>query len=265
MRQNTEFLADNLAGNRAWYEHAATGQVRWLRAGGHLDEWADNTLDDVHFAIHALDLKEGNTVLNLNCGWGRHAITLASYGVHVIGVDVSADMLQLARETSKNAGVVVRWVHGDLGDLRLTDPVDAVVQFRDNPLDWADGPADALHLLDQIHAVLKQDGRVLIGTPDWRALPPTQEQSLAQTPEGQEIYRHTFDRQSRRATFQTVVISRDGSQREFWRRNWHPTADQMAALLFQAEFDIEGQFNDFEFFPYDPDEPGLVWLAQKAL
>lgn len=265
MTHNVEFLADNLASNRAWYEHSATSQVSWLRAGGNLGEWADNTLADVHFAIQALDLKQGNTIVNLSCGWGRHAITLGNYGVKVIGLDVSADMLQLARETSKNAGIPVRWVHGELSDLRMTEPVDAVVQFRDNLLDWADGPAEALHLLNQIHSILKQDGRILFGTPDWRALPPSQEQSLAQTPEGQEIYRHFFDQQSRRAAFQTVVISRDGSQQEFWRRNWHPTAEQMAALLLEADFDIEGQFNDFDFLPYAPDEPGLVWLSQKAV
>jgi SAM-dependent methyltransferase len=265
MIQNADLTADNLGNNRAWYEHSATSQVRWLRAGGHLDEWADNTLADVHFAIHALRLHEGDTVVNLNCGWGRHAITLANHGVHVIGLDASADMLQFAKETSKSAGVLVRWVLGDLGDLRLTESVDAVVQFRDNLLNWADGPAEALHLLDQIHAILKGDGRLLFGNPRWRALPPSQEQSLAHTPEGREISRRFFDRESRRAAFQTVVIGHDGSQKEFWRRNWHPTADQMAALLFQADLMVEGQFNDFDFLPYDSSQAGLVWLAQKAL
>jgi SAM-dependent methyltransferase len=246
---------DNSAGNRAWYEHEATSQISWLRAGGRLEELADNTLADVHFAIVALNLQEGDTVVNLNCGWGRHAI----------GLDASADMLQLARETSQQAGIIVRWVHGDLNDLDLIEPVDAVVQFRDNLLDWADGPAEALHLLDQLNAVLKSDGRILFGTPGWRAEPPSEEQSLASTPDGQEIYRTFFDQESRRAAFQTVVIGRDGTQREYWRRNWSPTAEQMAALLFQAGFDVEGQFNDFDYLPYDPDLPGLVWLAQKAL
>lgn len=264
MTHNAGFLTDNLAANRAWYEHAATSQVRWLRAGGHFGEWVNNTLADVHFAIDALDLKEGDTVVNLSCGWGRHAITLAGHGVKVIGLDGSGDMLQLAKETGKNAGIPVRWVHGELNDLQLTEPVSAVVQFRDNLLDWADGPAEALHLLGEMHAILKHDGRILFGTPDWRAVPPSQEQSLAQTPEGREIYRHYFDQESRRATFQTVVIGPDGSQKEFWRRNWHPTAEQMAALLLQADFDIEGQFNDFDFLPYAPDDSGLVWLAQKA-
>jgi SAM-dependent methyltransferase len=263
MTRNAEFMAENLKNNRAWYQHAATSQVRWLRAGGDLEEWADNTLADAHFAIHALDLQAGKTVINLNCGWGRHAITLAQHGLQVIGLDVSADMLQLARETGKRAGVKVRWAEGDLSDLVLKEPVDAVVQFRDNLLDWADGPADALHLLDQLHAVLKPDGQILFGTPDWQAAPPTQEDSLAQTPEGQEIHRRFFDHDSRQASFQTLVIGRDGRRQEFWRHNWHPTAEQMAALLYQADFEIDGQFNDFLFYPYNPDDPGLVWLARK--
>ncbi len=264
MITDVESAADHLANNRAWYEQLATGWARWLRAGGRLGEWANNTVTDIQFASQALFLEEGETVLNLSCGWGRHAITLAHYGLTVIGLDASYDLVQLARETSEHAKVDVRWVNGDLNDLHLSEPVDAVVQFNDNVLEWAESPAEAIHLLDQVHAILKEDGRFLFGNPDWTTSPPKQEQSQAETAEGREIYRQFFDSDSRTARFHTLVINRDGSQREYLRRNWHPSAEQMAALLFQANFEIEGQFNDWSFLPYDPKQPGLVWLVQKA-
>ncbi len=247
-----------------WSDQDAAGRVRWLRAGGQLGEWADNTISDVEFASQTLHLDEGDTLVNLTCGWGRHAIALAHFGLNVIGIDRSADLLGLARDTSDHMGVAIRWVHGDLEDVLLREPVDAVVQFRSNLLDWVDGPADALHILDQVHAILKPGGRFLFGSPDWRALPPSHEQSWSETSEGKELYHCYFDSDSRTRWAQTVITQRDGSRREYWRHGWHPTTEQMAALLFQAEFVIEAQLNDFGYLPYDPDRPGLVWLAQKA-
>ena len=257
-------LADIHADNRAWYEQNAAGWAHWLRAGGQWGEWTDNTASDVHFATLALHLNEGNTVLNLDCGWGRHAITLANSGMKVIGLDASAELLQLARETGERLSVRAEWVHGDLSDLELAEPTDAVVQFRSNLLEWAQSPAEALHLLDRVHAILKMDGRLLFGHPDWQATPPDQELSQAETPEATEAHHFYFDTHSRMIRFQTIITGRDGIRREYWRRTWYPTAEQMASLLYQADLTIEGQFNDFDFLPYNPDQPGLVWLAKKA-
>jgi 2-polyprenyl-3-methyl-5-hydroxy-6-metoxy-1,4-benzoquinol methylase len=247
----------------AWHEQSTAGRVQWLRAGGQLGEWADNTLEDIQFASQVLDLNEGDTILNPGCGWGRHAIALAHYGLNVIGLDTAANLLELARETSKQMNIPIRWVHGDLGDLLLTEPLDAVVQFHGNLLEQTESPAEALYLLDQIHAVLKPDGRFLFGSPDWKATPPHHEQSQAETPESTELYSHTFDPNSRTIQSQAIVIGRDGSQRTYQRRVWHPTAEQMADMLYQASFDIAGQLNDFSFLPYDPNRSGLVWLARR--
>ena len=247
----------------AWYEQDRAGLVHWLRAGGQLGEWADNTLDEIHFASQVLDLSERDTILNPGCGWGRHAIALAHYGLHVIGLDAAAGLLDLARETCAHMNIQVRWVHGDLHDLALDEPVDAVIQFDGNLLEVTEGPAEALYTLDQIHAILKSGGRFLFGSSTWKAAPPRHEQSQAETSESTEIYSHTFDPDSRTIQSQTIVTQRDGSQRTYQRRVWHPTAEQMADLLYQADFDIEGQLNGFNYLPYDPNRPGLVWLVRK--
>ena len=264
MTTNAEILGDHEAQNRAWYRQIANGWARWLRAGGQLGEWTEDTITDIQFASQALFLNDGDRILNLSCGWGRHAITLAHFGLEVIGLEASPELLELAKETSHQANVDdVEWVCGQLSDLKLERPVNAVVQFNDNLLSWAEGPADALHILDQIHATLRRGGRFLFGRPNWTATLPETEQSQAETIEGQEIYHHFFDPETRTARFQTIVIDRRGQRSEFWRHSWHPTAEQMGALLYQAGFLIEGQFNSFDYLPYDPNQIGLVWLVQK--
>jgi SAM-dependent methyltransferase len=260
---NFNQLANRFVHQRTGKKNTTADQVRWLRAGGRLDEWADNTVVDIQFAGSVLNLNDDDSILNLSCGWGRHAITLAHYGLNVIGLDESDNLVELARETSRKAGINIHWICGKLDDLLLTDPVDAVVQFHDNLLTWADGPSEALFQLDMIHSIIKDDGLFLFGSTDWQATPPLQEQRLSETPKEKETYHRYFDPESRTILGQTIVVGRDGSRSEFWHHAWYPTVEQMEALLVQAHFYIEGQFNDFSYLPYDSSIPGLVWLVRK--
>ena len=54
-----------------------------------------------------LDLKQGETVLDIACGAGRYARRMAEYGANGVGVDQSAEFLNLAKTNSKQTGVDV--------------------------------------------------------------------------------------------------------------------------------------------------------------
>ncbi|MEN8097670.1 MAG: class I SAM-dependent methyltransferase [Chloroflexota bacterium] len=251
------------ADNRAYLEQESLSRARWLRAGGKLEEWDNSVQEDVSFAMDILDLGENDTVLNIGCGWGQHAITLAYFGHKVIGVEISSHLLKLAQETSQEAGVLVEWVQGDISDAQLSKPVSAVVQFHGNLLNWADGPTGALHQLFQAHAVLEEQGQLLFGSPEWVEEPVHRNQGFSKNSDGEAVHRHFFDTKTRTAQSQTIITGTDGTTRELWRRNWHPTGAQMESLLYQAGFIVLAKFNDFRPFAYSAEHPGLVWLAAK--
>jgi SAM-dependent methyltransferase len=70
------------------------------------------------------------TVLDLGCGTGAHAVRLAQRGYSVVGVDISAPMLQLARERAGDAGVqACEFVLGDVRDVRIGRTFDAVTSM----------------------------------------------------------------------------------------------------------------------------------------
>ncbi|CDN45435.1 MULTISPECIES: class I SAM-dependent methyltransferase [Paenibacillus] len=79
------------------------------------------------------------SIADLGCGTGSLSIPLAKSGFRVYGIDLSADMLSIARskwdETPQqairsNAGSV-RWLQQDMRDWELPDPVDAAISFCD--------------------------------------------------------------------------------------------------------------------------------------
>ena len=70
------------------------------------------------------------TVLDAGCGTGRVAIELTNRGVEVVGADVNASMLAVARDLAPQ----LDWVESDLVDLDLGLTFDVVVMAGNVPL-----------------------------------------------------------------------------------------------------------------------------------
>lgn len=68
-------------------------------------------------------------ILDLGCGTGGHSLVLAKRGYDVVGVDISNEMLNIARSKAKEAGLQVKFVQGDIAKLNLKEKFDAVISM----------------------------------------------------------------------------------------------------------------------------------------
>ena len=57
---------------------------------------------EVDFLIRALNLKSGQTVLDIPCGTGRHSLFFGKRGFHVLGVDISDACLKRAKKNCQS-------------------------------------------------------------------------------------------------------------------------------------------------------------------
>ncbi len=71
---------------------------------------------------------ETATVLNLGCGSGRHDLYLADKGYAITGVDLSEEMLAIARN-STTGNNSPDYLHGDVRSVRLDKSFDAVISL----------------------------------------------------------------------------------------------------------------------------------------
>jgi ubiquinone/menaquinone biosynthesis C-methylase UbiE len=123
--------------------------------GGHSD-------DDASEILGRLDLPPGSRVLDAPCGLGRISRRLASVGLEVTGVDLSAQFIALAQAEPTGPGGHVSYVRGDLRHLPVPGPFDAVVCWFTS-FGYHDD-ADCRQVLDEFHRVLRPGGTVLIET-----------------------------------------------------------------------------------------------------
>jgi ubiquinone/menaquinone biosynthesis C-methylase UbiE len=63
----------------------------------------------------------GDAVLDIACGTGNAAIPAASTGARVTGVDLTPEMLKVARRRAEAVGVEVDWREGDAEELPFDD------------------------------------------------------------------------------------------------------------------------------------------------
>lgn len=71
--------------------------------------------------------KPVRSILDLGCGTGGHAIPLARRGYAVTGVDLSAQMLSVARSKSVDAGLAIELLAGDARQTKLGHTFDVVL------------------------------------------------------------------------------------------------------------------------------------------
>lgn len=73
-------------------------------------------------------IKPGHRVLDVACGTGVVAITAARHEAHVTALDLTPELLSVARDNAQIAGVAVDWHEGDVESLPFSaDTFDVVV------------------------------------------------------------------------------------------------------------------------------------------
>ncbi|WP_254522702.1 class I SAM-dependent methyltransferase [Natrinema caseinilyticum] len=118
---------------------------RFSRGGQLIDSREKNAV------LEAIMPVEDRKVLEIACGTGRFTLMLAHQGADVVGLDISAAMLQQGRQKTRNADISgsLEFLRGDAGRLPFPDDhFDTVIAMR------------FFHLADDPEAFLREMRRV---------------------------------------------------------------------------------------------------------
>lgn len=135
----------------AWYEKSF-GQD-YLLVYKHRDMQGAQT--EVHKMAEWLRLEKGAEVLDLCCGMGRHSLSLTDLGYRVTGMDLSDVLLAEARRLDQEGRV--SWIKGDMRDIPLDGPYDAVVNLFTS-FGYFDTDEQNAQVLREIARVLRPGG-----------------------------------------------------------------------------------------------------------
>lgn len=208
--------------------------------------------------VNHLDLKPKSKVLDLACGKGRHSITLSELGFDVLGVDLSCNSINKAKQYENET------LHFDVHDMRDCmgeDRFDAVFNLFTS-FGYFDDQKDNERVIIAIHKMLNANGILVIDFMNSRRIID----SLV-TSEVKQVDSVQFNisrRYDGNHIFKTIDFEDEGQKFSFTERVQALLISDFEKLLTKNGFDILSTFGDFELNSFlETTSDRLILVAQK--
>lgn len=243
----------------AWYETFFSGlSVEfWLQAALPALPEELNFLQE-QFAIHP-----GQSVLDVACGAGRHAVPLAERGFRVTGMDISQQFLSEARRFAQERGVSVDWRPADMCTLAVEAKFDAALCFG-NSFGYL-SRTDTKHFLRRLSGALRKGARFVLesGAVAESILPNFVRCRWMQVGDILFLSSIDYDPPTSRLISRYVFIR--GAEREDKTAEVIVyTIGELSELLGEAGFVVEGLFASPAKEPFHVGAPRLLLVARKT-
>ncbi|MBI5961301.1 MAG: class I SAM-dependent methyltransferase [Chloroflexi bacterium] len=124
--------------------------------------WVEETPREVNFVGEALQLRGNERILDLACGFGRHALALAERGCTVVGVDITPAYIEEAQRRAQAQGLNAEFFCADIRDITFRSEFDVVLNMADGAIGYLENDAENLKIFDRIAAALKPGGKHLM-------------------------------------------------------------------------------------------------------
>jgi SAM-dependent methyltransferase len=222
------------------------------------DPWSRSVVEDVGFYVEEA-VRAGGPVLELGVGTGRIAVPTAVAGIHVIGVDASRGMLDVAREAAELAGVaeLVDLRHGDLREPPVEGEFPLVtIPFRSLLHMETDG--DRRTALRAVHALVAPKGRFIfdVFAPGAEDIADTHGRWLEREP-------GIWERADWNEKTRTLILRVRGDDGEAEMSLAWLSVAEWRTLLAEVGFEVEKLYGWFDRSRWAGGEDS-VWVCRKA-
>jgi SAM-dependent methyltransferase len=225
----------------------------------------ERTSAEVDFIESLLAAPKGSAVLDLACGYGRHAIGMAARGYRVTGLDFNPHYLEIAEADAKAAGAAVRWRVGDMRALPFEREFAGAYSFFTSFGYFGDDENE--QVLAGIARALVPGGRFLLDmmNRDWLLTHPEQ-RTWTQRDDGSLFMEETsLELAASRVVARQMLIDPQGGPqvtKEYFLRAY--TCAELSALLRRHGLVVREVFGGTDRRPYDTEAHRLVLVAERS-
>ena len=221
------------------------------------DPWSRSVVEDVAFYVDEA-VRSGGPVLELGVGTGRIAVPIAAAGIEVVGVDLSAGMLDVARERATLAGVRLDLRRGDMRQPPVEGAFPLVlIPFRSLLHMETDG--DRRAVLRTVAGLLAPGGRFVfdVFTPGADDIAETHARWLEREPGIWE--RAEWNEETRTLILRVRGTDGDAEMSLAWL-----AVTEWKELLREEGFVVDAVYGWFDRSPWRGGEDS-VWVCRRAV
>lgn len=233
--------------------------------------WEGRLAHELPFFDRLFQERGARRVLDAACGTGHHAIALAKGGYQVVGADLSAAMVERARQNAESAAVDARFFVAGFGQLaKLDETFDAVLCLGNSLPHLLSEEAVSAALAD-FAAALQPGGLLVIQNRNFDRVWIERERFMGpqshRDADAEWLFVRFYDFHDETLTFNMMRLRRTG---ESWSQSVESTelrpifCDDLAAALTAAGFDKADFLGGYDGVAFDPAQSGdLIAVAIK--
>ncbi len=232
--------------------------------GEFLGGFLAGTDQEIEFIEATLNLGAHAKILDLYCGYGRHAIELAKSGYQVTGVDSTADFLSIAKQKALQLQVKLEFIQCDMLNINFQHSFDAVISmfaafgfFNDD---------ENAAVIGRISHALKPRGLFLIDLLNREWMQKNNLNRYWRDPKGESVLSTKVEITEGMAMMKRQLINQLTGKKvetDFQLRAY--SLPEMTELLTVHHLEIEKVYGAFDCRPYGEDTPRMIILARKSI
>lgn len=207
------------------------------------------------------------TVVDLACGTGNSTIPWAKRGYRTMGIDLSTEMLDIARRKTVDQGYQINFQQCDLRFFELAHKVDLAVCFQDG-FNYILNISDLKSAFQSVFNNLHEKGFFVFDLNYLpRLLPQNDEFFVAEEDQYSLAWSTRYQEEEQLWEINiTCRIKGEGEREEKFSETHREKiydSEDVWSLLTESGFTVLGTYQAFTFSPPHQNAPRLVYVAQK--
>jgi SAM-dependent methyltransferase len=225
---------------------------------------AELTSKETDFMLQHFKLTPGSNVLDLMCGYGRHAIALAKQGIKVTAIDNLDEYINEVKNVAREGHLPVKAITADVLRYQPEEQFDLAICMG-NSLNFFDA-SNVKNVLLNIHSHLRPAGHLLINT--WSlaeiAIKTFAARSWNEIDGVKHICESQFLFHPTRVESQSIFLAPDGTMEKKKAIDYIFSVGEMETLLNDAGFILKEIYSIPGKKKFSLGEPRAYIVAEKA-
>ncbi len=214
--------------------------------------------------------KAPKLVLDLACGTGNITIPMAKRGYDMIGLDLSCEMLNIARDKAMAEGLDILFLNQDMCEMELYGTVDAIVCALDG-LNYITDPQDLQKVFHLAKNYLNPGGVMIFDVnTEYKLKNILGENTFVAEEDGiYYVWRSEFSDDTKICGFELNFFCEkaDGTYTRFdeYQEERAYSPEEITAMTNAAGLEMTGIYKPFEFAPISDKEERIFFVISKKI
>lgn len=215
----------------------------------------------VNLILNNIRLDNNAKVLDMACGSGRHSILLAKKGLDVTAVDLSKNLLSVAKQLAEKDKLNINFINSDLRNFRTSVQFDLIVNLFTS-FGYFDDDLENFGLLKTAFDHLKKNGYFIL---DYFNTSFIQKNLVPESYDNLDSATIIQKRKIEGLRLNKEIIIKNNSQSDNYFESVRMyTQDELITQLNKIGFDIKKTFGDFQGNEFNENlSTRIIIIAQK--